>query len=130
MSTSSSSATPCQGNRTASNGLTGAIVLSSASRLLFIDRNAIDLLSTLDPDWRTPPGAQLLPPSLMTLIQEIAATHSTIGTNCHSASLHMSRLLGPRSYQVRVQAFTVPSQEQEDHRFVLVLSRTSLSTMA
>ena len=127
---STSSAEPCRGNRTASPGSTGAIVLSSASRLLFIDRNALDLLSTLDPDWHTPPGAQLLPPCLMTMVQEIAATHSTIVTNCHSASMHMSRLLGPRSYQVRVQAFTVPGQEPQDHRLVLVLSRTSLSTMA
>jgi hypothetical protein len=122
------SAESCQGNRTASYGFTGAIVLSSSSRLLFIDRTAIDLLSTLDPDWRTSTEAQPLPLCLMTMVQDISATHSTLDKDRDSPSAHISRFLGSRSHPVRVQAFTVPCQEQQDNRVVLVLSRSSLST--
>lgn len=121
---STSSAESCQGNGTASRGFTGAIVLSSSSRLLFIDRNAVDLLGTLDPDSHAPTGAQPLPPYLMTMVQEIAATHSTLGNRGDSASVHMSRLLGPCSHPVQVHAFAVPSQEPQDNRVVLVLSRS------
>lgn len=124
---STSSGKSCQGNRTASNGLAGAIVLSSSSRLLFIDRTAIDLLSTLDPDWRTSTEAQPLPLSLMTMVRDISATQSILDNGCDSPSAHMSRFLGPRSHPVRVQAFTVPCQGQQDNRVVLVLSRSSLS---
>ena len=115
----------CQDNRTASLGSTGTIVLTSSCRLLFIDRNAIGLLSRLDPGWLAPTGAQPLPPCLMTLVQEITA-HSTTHKDRDSPSAHMSRLLGPPLQPVRVLGFMAPSHEGQDRRFVLVLSRSNL----
>lgn len=123
-----SAAESCDDHRTTSLGSPGAIVLSSTCRLLFIDRNAADLLRTLDPDWRTPTEAQPLPPCLMTIVREIAATHSTVGPGGQSALAKISRLLGPPLRPVRVQGFTVPSQGRADRRIVLVLSRSDHST--
>jgi len=124
-----SAAESCQDTRAASLGSTGTIVLTSSCRLLFIDRNAIDLLGALDPDWRTSMGAQTLPTCLMTIVQEIAA-HVTIDTDRNSPSAHMSHLLGPPLQPVRVQGFTVSGQERQDNRIVLVLSRSNSSVMA
>ena len=123
-----SAAESCQGNRTTSPGSTGAIVLCSTGRLLFIDRNVIDLLRALDPDWRNPTEAQSLPTCLMTMVEEIAATRSTIGTGCRPPLAQVSRLLGPPLQPVRVQGFTVPGQGRPDRRIVLVLSRSDHST--
>jgi len=120
-----SAAESCQDNRTASLGSTGTIVLTLSCRLLFIDRNAIDLLGTLDLDWLAPTGTQPLPPCLMTIVREIAA-HSTIDKGPDSPSAHMNRLLGPPLQPVRVQGFMAPSHERQDRRLVLVLSRSNL----
>jgi hypothetical protein len=118
----------CEDNRIRSPGSTAAIVLSSSCRLLFIDRNAIDLLRALDPDWRNPTEAQSLPTCLMTMVKEIAATRSTIGADCHVPLVQVSRLLGPPLQPVRVQGFTVPGQGRPDRRIVLVLSRSNHGT--
>jgi hypothetical protein len=118
----------CQDGRTRDLGSSGAIVLSASCRLLFIDRNAIGLLSTLDSNWLAPTGAQSLPPCLMTMVQEIA-THSTTDRCLDSLSVHMSQVLGSRSQPIRVQGFMMPRHEQRERRFVLVLSRSNPGTM-
>lgn len=118
----------CQDNRTASLGSTGTIVLTSSCRLLFIDRNAIDLLGTLDLDWLAPTGAQPIPPCLMTMVQEITA-HSTIDRCPDPLLMHRSQVLGSRSQPILVQGFMVACHEQQDRRFVLVLSRSTPGPM-
>lgn len=118
-----------QDDRTRDPGSTGAIVLSASCRLLFIDRNAIGLLGLLDSDWLAPTEAQPLPPCLMTMVQEIAA-HPTFDRCPDPLSWHRSRFLGPRSQPIRVQGFVVSHHEQQDRRFVLILSRSSHGTMA
>lgn len=124
-----SAAESCQDDPTRDPGFTGAIVLSASCRLLFIDRNAIALLSTLDSDWLAPTSAQSLPPCLMTMVQEIAA-HSTIDRGPGTLPARTRQFLGPLSQAIRVQGFLVPRDEQKDRRFVLVLSRSNPSTMA
>ena len=123
-----SAAESCPDNRMRNGGSTGAIVLSASCRLLFIDRNAIGLLGTLDSDWLAPTEAQPLPPCLMTIVQEIAA-HPTFDRCPDPLSGHRSRFLGPRSQLIQVQGFMVPHHEQQDRRFLLVLSRSSHSTV-
>lgn len=118
-----------QDDRTRDPGSTGAIVLSASCRLLFIDRNAIGLLGLLVSDWLAPTEAQPLPPCLMTMVQEIAA-HPIFDRCPDPLSWHRSRFLGPRSQPIRVQGFLVPHREQQDKRFVLILSRSSHGTMA
>jgi hypothetical protein len=117
-----SAAESCRDDRTRDFGSTGSIVLSASCRLLFIDRNAIGLLGTLDSGWLAPTEAQPLPPCLMTIVQEIAA-HPTFDRCPDPLSGHRSRFLGPRSQPIRVQGFMVPRHEQRDGRVVLVLSR-------
>lgn len=114
----------CQDHRTKGLGSTGAIVLSASCRLLFIDRNAIGLLDTLDSEWLAPTEAQPLPPCLMAIVQEIAV-HPTLDKCPDPLSAHRSRFLGPRSQPIRVQGFLVPRHEQRERRFVLVLSRSN-----
>jgi hypothetical protein len=123
-----SAAESCLDDRMRILGSTGAIVLSASCRLLFIDRNAIGLLGTLDSNWRTTTGVEPLPPCLMAMVQEIAA-HSTIDRCPDSLSAHMSQVFGSRSQPIRVQGFMVPRNEQQDRRFVLVLSRSNPGTM-
>lgn len=118
-----------QEDRTRNLGSTGAIVLSESCRLLFIDRNAIGLLGTLDSGWLAPTDAQSLPPCLMTMVQEITA-HSTVDRCPDSLSVHMSQFLGSRSQLIRAQGFMVPRHEQRDGRVVLVLTRSTPGTMA
>lgn len=122
-------AEPCQDDRTRNLGSTGTIVLSASCRLLFIDRHALSLLGTVDSNWLAPTGAQSLPPSLMTMVQEIAA-HSTTDRCFDSLSAHRSQSLGSRSQPIRVQGFMMPRQEQRERRVVLVLSRSNSGTMA
>jgi hypothetical protein len=124
-----SAAESCQDDRTRNLGSTGAIVLSASCRLLFIDRNAISLLGTLDSDWLVPTSAQTLPPCLMTMVQEIAA-HSAINRCPDSLSTHIRQFLGSRSQPIRVQGFMMPRHEQRERRFVLVLSHSNRGTMA
>lgn len=124
-----SAAGTCQDDRTRNLGSTGTIVLSASGRLLFIDRNAIGLLGILDSDWLVPTGAQSLPPCLMTMVQEIAA-YSTIDRCPGTLPTHIRQFLGPCAQPIRVQGFMVPGHEQQDRKFVLVLSRSSPSTMA
>jgi hypothetical protein len=119
----------CQDNRAASLGSTGTIVLTSSCRLLFIDRNAISFLGTLDSNWLAPTGAPSLPTDLITMVQKIAAHSATDGC-LDSLSVHMSQVLGSRSQPIRVQGFTVLRHEQRERRFVLVLSRSNPGTMA
>lgn len=119
----------CQDNRMRDGGSTGAIVLSASCRLLFIDRNAIALLGTFDSDWLGPTDAQALPLCLMAMAQEIAA-HSSIDKGPGTLPTHIRQFLGPRSQAIRVQGFMVPRDEQQDRRFVLVLSRSNPDTMA
>ena len=119
----------CQDGRTRDLGSTGAIVLSASCRLLFIDRNAIGLLDTLDSEWLAPTEAHPLPPCLMAIVQEITA-HPTLDKSPAPLSAHRSQFLGPRSQPIRVQGFLVPRNEQQDKRFVLVLSRSNPGTMA
>lgn len=113
---------PCENNRTIGLGPTGTIVLSSSCRILFIDRNAIELLGRLDPDSLAGRRAQLLPSCLMTVAQEIAASHSSITAGPYVPGARTRRLLGSPAQPVRVQGFTVPSPERQDMRIVLVLS--------
>ena len=117
-----SAAESCQDDRTKDFGSTGSIVLSAFCRLLFIDRNAIGLLGTLDSGWLAPTDAQSPPPCLMTMVQEITA-HSTVDRCPDSLSAYRSQFLGPRSQLIQVQGFMVPRHEQRDGRVVLVLSR-------
>ena len=119
-----------QNNRAMGLGSTGTIVLSSSCFLLFIDRTAIDLLGELDPEFPAQRGTQLLPPCLMTVVREFAATYSALDSGPHSPLARMSRLLGPQSQPVRVQGFTVPYRERHDIRIVLVLSRCDEGAMA
>lgn len=126
---SASIAESCQEDRTRNLGSTGTIVLSASCCLLFIDRNAIGLLSALDSDWLAPTEAQPLPPCLMTMVQEITA-HSTIDRCPDPLLRHRSQVLGSRSQPIRVQGFMVACHEQQDRRFVLVLSRSTLGPMA
>ena len=119
----------CQDDRTRYRGSTGTVVLSASCRLLFIDRNAIGFLSTLDSDWLAPTEAQPLPSCVMTMVQEITA-HSTIDRCPDPLPMHRSQVLGSRSQPIRVQGFMVACHEQQDRRFVLVLSRSTLGTMA
>jgi hypothetical protein len=118
-----------QDDRTKDPGSTGAIVLSASCRLLFIDRNAIGLLGTLDSDWLGATDAQPLPPCLMAMVQEIAA-HSTIDRCPGTLPTHIRQFLGPRAQTIRAQGFIVPRDEQQDRRFVLILSRSNPGTMA
>jgi hypothetical protein len=64
----------------------------------------------------------------MTIVQEIAATHSMIGTGFQLPLAQVSRLLGPPWKPVRVQGFTVPGEWRQGSRIVLVLSRSDHST--
>ena len=118
-----------QDDRTRNLNSTGTIVLSASRRLLFIDRNAIGLLGTLDSDWVAPTDAQSLPSCLMTMVQEIAA-RQTFDKCSDPLSVHMSQFVGSRSQQIRVQVFMVSCHEQRDRRVVLVLSRSNPGTMA
>jgi hypothetical protein len=119
----------CQDDRTRNLGSTGTIVLSASCHLLFIDRNAIGLLGTLDSDWLAPTDAQSLPPCLMTMVQEITAL-STIDRGPGMFPTHIRQFLGSRSQPIRVQGFMVACHEQQDRRFVLVLSRSTPGPMA
>mgnify|MGYP003455474773 FL=1 len=118
----------CQDDRTRNLGSTGTIVLSTSCRLLFIDRSAIGLLGALDSDWLAPTEAQPLPPCLMTMVQDMTA-HSTIDRWPDPLSMHRSQVLGSRSQPIRVQGFMVACHEQQDRRFVLVLSRSTPGLM-
>lgn len=69
---------PFQRHRNMGLAHAGTTVLSSSCSVLFIDRKAVALLDRLDPDSPTGWGMRLLPPSLMTVAQEIAASHSSI----------------------------------------------------
>ena len=120
----------CPDDRTRSGSPVGAIVLTSSCRLLFIDRSAIVLLGMLDPAWRSSMDAHPLPSCLMTIVQEIAATHSVIGADGHLPLAKVRRLLGPSSQPVQVHGFLVLSQERNNRRIVLVLSQADYSPMA
>lgn len=125
---SASIAESCQDDRTRNLGSTGTIVLSASCRLLFIDRNAVGLLGTLDSDWLAPTDAQSLPPCLMAMVQEIAA-HSTMDGCPDTLPTRIRQFLGPHSQAIRVQGLMVPRHGQQDRRFVLVLSRSTPGPM-
>lgn len=118
-----------QSNRPPGLGSSGTIVLSSSCCLLFIDRTALDLLGKLDPEFSTQTGIQVLPPCLLTLAREIAATLSAIESGPNSSLVRVSRLLGSRSQSLRVQGFPVPCQQRQDIRIVLVLSQCDQDAM-
>ena len=107
--------------RASSLGPTGTIVFSASSRLLFIDRSAIDLLGIVDPDWHGPTGLQPVPARLMTIVQEIVTTQSAMDSGPQPSLAGVSHLLGERSRPIRAQTFLVPRQRHE-RRIVLVLS--------
>jgi hypothetical protein len=111
-----------QSDRDTGFGPTGTIVLSTSCRLLFIDRNALDLLGLLVQDVPARTGTQILPDCILTVAREIVVVHSTGGAVSHIPSAHVNRLLGPSSQPIRVQGFTVPSLEGQDNKIVLVLS--------
>jgi hypothetical protein len=113
----------CREDGTPAPRSTGAIVFSASCRLLFIDRTAIDLLGTVDPDWRAPTGAQPVPRCLMTIVREIAARHSAISSGPQSPLARVTRLLGPHSQPVRVEGFPVAYPQRQETRIVLVLSQ-------
>mgnify|MGYP001765549276 CR=1 FL=1 len=124
-----STAESLQNDHTTGLGLTGTVVLSSSCRLLFIDRTAIDLLGTLDPDFSPPTGTGVLPPGLLTIAREIAAQHSASDSSPQSPIMRASRLLGPQSQPVRVEGFLVPCPQRQETRIVLVLSQCALGVL-
>ncbi len=112
----------CENHRIMGLGPTGTIVLSSSCRILFIDRKAMELLGGLDPDSPAERGVQRLPPCLMTVVQEIEASHSSIQAGPPVQGARVRHLLGPPAQPVRVQGFKVPSPLRQERRIVLVLS--------
>ena len=100
---------------------TGAIVFSALYRLLFIDRTALDLLGTVDPDWRAPTRAEPVPRCLMTIVQEIVTTQSAMDSGPLPSLAGVSHLLGERSQPIQVQTFLLSSQHH-GRRIVVVLS--------
>jgi len=111
----------CREDETPALRSTGVIVLSASGRLLYIDQTAIDLLRTVDPDWRAPTRAQPVARCLMTVVQEIVTTQSSVDSSPQPPLARVSHLLGERSQLIRAQAFLVPSPQHE-RRIVLVLS--------
>ena len=113
---------PCENHRIMGLGPTGTIVLSSSRRILFIDRKAIELLGGLEPGFPAGRGVQWLPSCLMTVVQEIEASHSSIPAGPPVQGARVCHLLGSPAQPVRVQGFTVPSPLRQERRIVLVLS--------
>lgn len=115
-----------QNDRTTGRSLTGTVVLSSACRLLFIDRAAIDLLERFDPNFSPRTGAGVLPPALLTIARETATQHSAVDSGPQSPLTRVSRLLGSHSQLVRVEGISVPCPQRQETRIVLVLSQCDL----
>jgi hypothetical protein len=111
----------CRDSQTPAVRATGAIVFSASCRLLFIDRSAIDLLGTVELNWRAPTSAQLAPRCLMTIVQEIVTAQSAMDSGPPPSLAGARHLLGERSQPIRAQTFLLPSQQHEG-RIVFVLS--------
>ena len=103
--------------------ITGTIVLSSSCRLLFIDRNAIALLSVFESDSIPQGGARVIPACLMDLGQEIVTTSHSIRANPYTMETRVWHIFGPLEQQVRVQGFAISNPAGQDMRIVLVLSQ-------
>lgn len=111
----------CRGEGIPALRSTGAIVFSASYRLLFIDRTAIDLLGTIDPDWHAPTRTQPVPRCLMKIVQEIVTSQSAMDSGPPTSVAGTSHLLGERPQPIRAQTFLLPSQQHE-RRLVPVLS--------
>lgn len=108
----------------------GTIVLSSDFRLLFIDNSAIEFAEILNSGASNLPLARGLPPCLMELAQEIAATDSDRQSDNLSRIRPLCRIVGPPARAIQVRGFRIQGQEVEDGRLVLILSRSSHGTAA
>lgn len=120
---SSSLAEPFQNPQGMTVRITGTIVLPSSCRLLFIDRNAIALLSVFESDYIPQKGARVIPACLMDLGQEIVTTSRSIRANPYAMETRVRRIFGPLEQQVRVQGFAISNPAGQDMRIVLVLSQ-------
>lgn len=120
---------PFQSHPTMSLGLSGIVVLSSTCRLLFIDRNAIAMLSLLESDPFDQGRTEVLPACLMTLAQEIITTFLTSDSTSYLTGVHVRRLIGSPAQPVRVQGFMVARPQEQGVRIVLVLSQWNSSSI-
>ena len=119
----SSVAESFQNSQTMTVGLTGTIVLSSSTDLLFIDRKALTLLGLFESDSLVQENTKVLPACLMALVQEIAAAGPSIRTNPFAMGARVRRVFGLPEQPVRVQGFSILNPVQQDMRIVLVLSQ-------
>jgi len=118
-----------QSHPTISLGLSGIVVLSSTCRILFIDRNAIVLLSLLKSDSLDQGRTEVLPACLVTLAQEIITASLTLDSTPCLMGVHVRRLLGSSTQPVRVQGFMVARPQEQGVRIVLVLSQWNSSSI-
>ncbi|MDH5667064.1 MAG: hypothetical protein OEY86_03525 [Nitrospira sp.] len=120
---SSSVAESFQNPQAMTVGLAGTIVLSSSCRLVFIDRNAIALLSLIESDSIPQKDVSVIPVCLLDLAREIMTASCGIHTNSCAMGARVRRIFGPPEQQVRVQGFAISNPAGQDMRIVLVLSQ-------
>lgn len=76
-------------------GFTGTIVLSSSCRQVFIDRNAIALLSLIESDFIPQKDVCVIPECLLDLAREIMTASCGIHTNSCAMGAQVRRIFGP-----------------------------------
>lgn len=119
---------PFQSTPTMGLSLSGILVLSSTCRLLFINRNAIAILSLLESDSFDQGRTEVLPACLVTLAQEIITASLTLDNTPCLTGVHVRRLMGSPTQPVRVRGFMVARPQEQGIRIVLVLSQWNSSS--
>lgn len=102
----------------------GTVVVSSALRVLFMDREAIGLVGRLDPGFPVGPNTTPLPSCLTQVAQEISAVRPSQSSTERSSRAQVHRLVGPPSDPIRVQGFLIPRPHAQEDWVVLLLSGT------
>lgn len=119
-----------QATPSANRHRSGTIVLSSDFRVLFIDNSAIEFVEILQSDVSVSPPGRGLPPCLMDLAQEIAATDTPCEDKTVSRITPLSRVIGPPGREIQARIFWIEGQDGQDGRLVVILSHASHGPLA